>query len=211
MAGVVLGGRLIGILLYDVDYYIAHPAQIVMTWYGGMAFHGGLMGVVIAIFAFAWRHKVRPLPIGDLVCTAVPVGLFFGRIANFVNGELWGRVSDVSWAMVFPDPHAGPLPRHPSQLYEAATEGLMLGMVCWLLATRCGGLKREGAMTGVFFIGYGLARGFCELFREGDDTWFFKSGLITSGMLYCVPMIIIGWWLLARSRTGAGSSAGAPA
>ena len=211
LAGVVLGGRLIGIMLYDPLPYIKDPLEIARTWNGGMSFHGGLIGVVIAIFAFAWRHKIRPLPIGDLVCTAVPVGLLFGRIANFVNGELWGRASDVPWAMVFPHPDALGLPRHPSQLYEAGLEGLVLGVVAWLLATRCGGLKREGAMTGVFFVGYGLARGFCEIFREGDDTWFFKSGIITSGMLYCIPMIAVGWWLLARSRAGASAGSGAAA
>jgi phosphatidylglycerol:prolipoprotein diacylglycerol transferase len=201
MAGVVLGGRLIGIVLYDPWPYIRDPVEILRTWHGGMAFHGGLLGVVIAILLFAWRHQLRPLPIGDLVCTAAPVGLFFGRIANFVNGELWGRVSTVPWSMVFPDPEAGPQPRHPSQLYEAGLEGLVLGAVLWVLATRCGSLKREGAMTGVFMVGYALARGFCENFREGDDTWFFQSGYVTSGMLYSIPMIGVGLWLLMRART----------
>ena len=201
MAGVVLGGRLIGIILYDPWPYIRDPMEILRTWHGGMSFHGGLIGVVAAIFVFAWRQGVRPLPIGDLVCTAVPLGLLFGRIANFVNGELWGRVSFVPWAMVFPDKDAGPLPRHPSQLYEAGLEGLLLGVILWWLATRCGGLKREGAMTGTFFVGYGFTRGFCEIFREGDDTWFWTSGVITSGMLYCVPMVVVGAWLMWRTRT----------
>ena len=200
MAGVVLGGRLIGIILYDPLPYIRDPVEILRTWHGGMAFHGGLIGVVLVILLFARRHNVRPLPIGDVVCTAVPLGLFFGRIANFVNGELWGRPSNVPWAVVFPDTDAGGVPRHPSQLYEAGLEGLVLGVALWWLATRGGKLAREGYMTGAFFIGYGAARGFCELFREGDDTWFFQSGLFTSGMLYCVPMIIAGAWLIWRTK-----------
>ena len=201
LAGVVLGGRLIGIVLFDPWPYINDPLEIFRTWKGGMSFHGGLIGVVAAIFWFASKQKLRPLPIGDLVCTAVPIGLFFGRIANFINGELWGRPSDVAWSMIFPNKAAEGVPRHPSQLYEAALEGLVLGLVLWWLATRCGGLKREGAMTGVFMLGYGLARSFCELFREGDDTWFFRSGYITSGMLYSLPMIMVGVWLIQRSRT----------
>jgi len=201
LAGVVLGGRLLVVALYDPAPYLNDPLEIFRTWHGGMAFHGGLIGVSIAIGLFAWRYRLPALAIGDVVCTAVPIGLFFGRIANFVNGELWGRPSSVPWAMIFPDKDAGSVPRHPSQLYEAGLEGLVLGVVMWWLATRCGGLKRQGAMTGVFLAGYGLARGFCELFREGDNTWFFTSGIITSGMLYCVPMIAAGWWLLARTRT----------
>jgi len=201
MAGVVLGGRLIGILLYDPQNYIANPLEVFETWHGGMSFHGGLIGVTLAILLFAWRNHIRPLPIGDVICTAVPIGLFFGRIANFINGELWGRVSKLPWAMVFPDKDAGPEPRHPSQLYEATLEGLVLGLVLWVLATRCGGLKREGAMTGVFLFGYACARGFSELFREGDVTWFFHSPIITAGMLYCIPMVPVGLWLMLRART----------
>ena len=199
MAGVVLGGRLIGIVLYDPGPYIRDPWEVLRTWHGGMAFHGGLIGVTLAILLFAWRHGVRPLAISDVVAVAVPVGLFFGRIANFVNGELWGRITDVPWAMVFPDKDAGEFARHPSQLYEAGLEGLVLGVVLWWLATRRGKLANEGFMTGAFLLGYGLARGFCELFREGDDTWFFHSGWITSGMLYSVPMVAIGAWLMWRA------------
>ena len=198
LAGVVLGGRLGSVLLYEPLPFLKDPLEIFRTWHGGMAFHGGLLGVIIAILLFAWRHALRPLAIGDLVATVVPVGLFFGRIANFVNGELWGRVSDVPWAMVFPDKDAGTLPRHPSQIYEAGLEGLVLGLLLWWLATRRGGLMREGYQTGVFLIGYGLARGFCEVFREGDTTWFFKSEIITAGMLYCVPMVLAGAWLMWR-------------
>jgi phosphatidylglycerol---prolipoprotein diacylglyceryl transferase len=203
MAGVVLGGRLLNIVLYDPVPYLKDPMEILRTWHGGMSFHGGLLGVLIAILLFAWRHGLAPLPIGDVVCTVVPLGLFFGRIANFINGELWGRVSDVPWAMVFPDPDAGPQPRHPSQLYEAGLEGLLLGVVLYALASYCGALKRKGAMTGAFLIGYAITRSFSELFREGDSTWFFQSQYLTAGMLYCIPMVFVGWWLLARSRAAA--------
>ena len=199
MAGVVLGGRLIGILLYDPTPYLADPVEIFRLWHGGMSFHGGLIGVAIALIIFSRRQALGLLVSADLVATAVPVGLFFGRIANFINGELWGRVSDVPWAMVFPNKDAGGLARHPSQLYEAGLEGLALGAVLFWLATQRGALAKPGLQTGVFLIGYGYARGFCEFFREGDDTWFFRSGIITSGMLYCVPMILIGFWLVRRA------------
>ena len=197
MAGVVLGGRL-GVMLYDPRPYLNDPWEIFRTWRGGMAFHGGLIGVIIAITLFARRHSLRPLGIGDLVATVVPVGLFFGRIANFVNGELWGRVSDAPWAMVFPDRDAGPLPRHPSQLYEAGLEGLALGLVLWWLVTR-GWLKHEGFSTGAFLAGYGVARSLCELFREGDTIWLFPSAPMPAGMIYSLPMVAVGAWMMWRA------------
>jgi phosphatidylglycerol:prolipoprotein diacylglycerol transferase len=192
MSGVVLGGRVIGALLFDLPNYINDPLELVRVWHGGMSFHGGLIGVIIAIILFAGRHKVGVLHVGDVVCAAVPIGLFFGRIANFINGELWGRITNVPWAMVFPNPEAGEFPRHPSQLYEAALEGLLLGLVLWWLVWRGGRLRQPGFVAGAFLAGYGLARCFCEVFREGDDTWFFTSGLVTSGMLYSIPMIFAG-------------------
>ena len=207
LAGVVLGGRLIGIVLYDPSIYIKDPVEILRTWNGGMSFHGGLLGVMLALILFGRRHGFSPLLAGDAVCTAAPIGLFFGRIANFINGELWGRPSDVPWAMVFPNKDAGPYPRHPSQLYEAGLEGLALGVLMWWLATRRGGLQRDGLMTGVFMLGYGLARTFSELFREGDSTWFFQSGIVTSGMLYSLPMIAAGVWLIWRAARPVESAA----
>jgi phosphatidylglycerol---prolipoprotein diacylglyceryl transferase len=195
LGGVVIGGRLGSILLYDLTTYINDPIEVFRTLNGGMSFHGGLIGVVIALVAFARQQGLRFEMPGDLVATAVPVGLFFGRIANFINGELWGRVSEVPWAMVFPGRGAGLLPRHPSQLYEAGLEGLVLGLMLWR-----GALQREGLAGGVFLAGYGVFRAFCELFREGDPTWFFTSGVITSGMLYCVPMVLAGAWLIFRAR-----------
>ncbi len=199
LAGVVVGGRLGEVLLYHPEVYLKDPAEILRTWKGGMAFHGGLIGVALALYLFARRHGVNVLAPGDLVATVVPVGLFFGRIANFVNGELWGRVTDVPWAMVFPDPAAGPLPRHPSQLYEATLEGLVLGLILWWLVTYRGALRREGLASGVFLFGYGWARGLCELFREPDSTWFYQSPYLTGGMLYCIPMIVVGAWLIRRA------------
>ena len=200
LGGVVIGGRLGSILLYDLGTYVKDPVEIFRTLNGGMSFHGGLIGVVIALVMFARRQGLPLLLAGDPVAIVVPVGLFFGRIANFINGELWGRVSDAPWAMVFPGQGAGLLPRHPSQLYEAGLEGLALGAILWWLATRRGALQREGLATGVFLLGYGVFRAFCELFREGDSTWFFTSGAVTSGMLYCAPMVAVGGWLIFRAR-----------
>ena len=207
LGGVVIGGRLGSILLYDLGTYIKDPVEILRTLNGGMSFHGGLIGVVLALLAFTRLNGLRPLTAGDVVAVAVPVGLFFGRIANFINGELWGRVSDAPWAMVFPGQGAGPLPRHPSQLYEAGLEGLALGAILWWLATRRGALQREGLATGVFLAGYGVFRSLSELFREGDSTWFFQSGAITSGMLYSVPMVAAGIWLIRRSQLARVASA----
>ena len=203
MAGVIIGGRVFNAVLYDPAPYLADPLEIFRTWRGGMSFHGGVLGVVLALIVFARWNGLSFFTIGDLTCAAVPVGLFFGRIANFVNGELWGRVADVPWAMVFPDPGAGGVPRHPSQLYEAGLEGLALGLVLWWLVTRRGALARPGLISGVFLVGYALARGFCELFREGDSTWFFTSGFLTSGMLYSIPMVVVGIWLIWNARRDA--------
>ena len=147
--GVVLGGRVGYVLFYNLDYFLAHPASIPAVWEGGMSFHGGLVGATLGIWLFARREKVPMLTVADLCSAVVPLGIFFGRLANFIKPELWGRVSDVDWAMVFPDPAAGPFPRHPSQLYEAATEGVLLFVVL-MWAVRMGALKRPGLVTGLF-------------------------------------------------------------
>ncbi len=140
---VILGGRLGYVIFYNPGHFLANPADILKIWQGGMSFHGGFIGVIAGVFLFTRRHRMPLLQAGDAVALAAPAGLFFGRLANFINGELWGRVTDVPWAMVFPA--AGPEPRHPSQLYEAALEGLVLGAVMWVLASRRGWLKRPGA------------------------------------------------------------------
>jgi phosphatidylglycerol:prolipoprotein diacylglycerol transferase len=197
--GVVLGGRIGYILFYNLPYYSAHPLQALEVWHGGMSFHGGLIGSSIAILLFSWRRGISALPVFDLVAMVVPIGLFFGRIANFINGELWGRVSDVPWAMVFPG--AGPLPRHPSELYEAALEGVLLFIILAVMVRR-GALRRPALLSGSFLVGYGLFRIICETFREPDVQLGFLFGDVTMGMVLSVPMILIGVvavaWALRR-------------
>jgi phosphatidylglycerol---prolipoprotein diacylglyceryl transferase len=188
--GVILGGRLGYVLFYKPAFFVAHPLEIVMVWHGGMSFHGGFLGVVVAAFIFARRHGVPALLLADLLAVAAPVGLFFGRLANFINGELFGRVSDVPWAMVFP--HGGPLPRHPSQLYEAGLEGLVLFVIVASAAFATRARYRPGLIFGLFLIGYGCARSAVELFREPDAHLGFILGPITMGQVLSTPMILAG-------------------
>ena len=187
--GIVVGGRLGYVLFYNPAYFLAHPAEIPQLWKGGMSFHGGFLGCVAAVVAFALKRGIPMLSLGDVTCAVGPIGLFLGRIANFINGELWGRPSDVPWAVVFPA--AGPLPRHPSQLYEAALEGLVLFVVL-LLIVRTGGLRRPGLVTGAFALGYGIFRSFAELFREPDPQLGFLWGGLTMGMVLSVPLALAG-------------------
>ncbi|HEX6142478.1 MAG TPA: prolipoprotein diacylglyceryl transferase [Geminicoccaceae bacterium] len=195
--GVVLGGRLGYVLFYRPAYYLAHPLDALAVWEGGMSFHGGLIGVVVAIVLFAWRRERPLLEVGDAVCAAVPIGLFFGRLANFINGELYGRPSDVPWAMVFP--RGGPEPRHPSQLYEAALEGLILFLVVFWFALRPRRPEEQGLIAGVFLTGYALARTVAELFREPDAHLGFLLGGLTMGQLLSLPMLAAGILLIVRS------------
>jgi phosphatidylglycerol---prolipoprotein diacylglyceryl transferase len=201
--GIILGGRSGYVLFYNPAYFAANPSEIFQLWNGGMSFHGGFAGCVLAVVLFAWRRKISILSLGDLTCAAGPIGLFLGRMANFINGELWGRPADVPWAFVFP--HAGPLPRHPSQLYEAALEGLVLFLVLALFV-RGGALKRPGLIVGIFAIGYALARSFCELFREPDAQLGFLWGGLTMGMLLSIPLLLAGIafvvYALRSPRTG---------
>ncbi len=199
--GVVLGGRLGYVLFYKPGFYLSHPGEILAVWQGGMSFHGGMLGVIIAMALFAWRRGISFLEIGDAVAAAVPIGLFFGRIANFINGELFGRASDVPWAMVFP--HGGPEPRHPSQLYEAALEGLVLFLILFWFARRPRVPETAGQIGGLFLIGYGLARSFVEFFREPDvHLGFLLGGSVTMGQILSLPMILVGLFLLVRSHAG---------
>ncbi|QIE55442.1 prolipoprotein diacylglyceryl transferase [Pikeienuella piscinae] len=208
--GVILGGRLGFVLFYQPGHYLAHPGEILQVWSGGMSFHGGFLGVATALILFCRLHQAPLLQITDGVAAVAPVGLLLGRIANFINGELWGRTTEAPWGMVFPG--AGDIPRHPSQLYEAALEGALLFALLWLLATRRGWLKRPGLVTGLFFIGYGAARAFVELFRE-PDALFFGPGNpyghairftaeygLTMGQVLSLPMILIGFGLWAFTR-----------
>src|ERR1700675_39905 len=163
--GIILGGRIGYVLFYNLPHFAAHPIEIVQLWSGGMSFHGGFTGCVVAVLLFARKRGLPILSLGDITCAVGPIGIFLGRIANFINGELWGRPADVPWAMVFPG--GGPLPRHPSQLYEAALEGLLLLAVLALLM-RAGALKRPGLIIGAFAVVYAIARTTSEFFREPD-------------------------------------------
>ena len=204
--GIILGGRLGYVLFYNPAYFAANPLEIVQIWGGGMSFHGGFAGCVIAVLLFARSAKVPVLSLGDLTCAVAPIGLFLGRIANFINGELWGRTTDVPWAFVFPG--AGPLPRHPSQLYEAALEGLVLFIVL-AIAVRMGSLKRPGLTIGLFAIVYALGRSFCEFFREPDPQLGFLWGGLTMGMLLSIPLFLAGLAFVrcAMRRPALGSQA----
>ena len=184
---IILGGRTGYVLFYNLPHFTAHPFEIFELWNGGMSFHGGFLGCVVATVAFALRRGLPMLSLGDVTTAVAPIGLFLGRIANFINSELWGRPTDVPWAMIFPN--GGPIPRHPSQLYEAALEGLVLLIVLGLIV-RLGALKRPGLVTGAFALGYGVARIFCELFREPDPQLGFLWGGLTMGMLLCIPLIL---------------------
>lgn len=187
--GVILGGRIGFVAFYDPVYYAANPVDILKVWHGGMSFHGGLVGAALAIVLFARAKNLPVLPIFDLASAVTPIGLFFGRLANFINGELYGRVSDVPWAMVFPN--GGPEPRHPSQLYQAALEGVALFVLVQILV-RSGALKRPGLVCGLFVAGYGAARIVGELFRQPDAQIGFLAGGLTMGMLLSIPMVLLG-------------------
>ncbi len=196
--GIVLGGRIGEVLFYNLPYFLANPAEILQIWQGGMSFHGGLIGAAVAAHLFARAKGLATLSVYDLCSTVVPVGLLLGRIANFINGELWGRVADVPWAVIFPG--AGPEPRHPSQLYEAALEGAVL-LVLMIWASRRFGFVRPGRLTGVFGMGYGVARFLGEFFREPDEhLGFLAGGWLTMGMLLSLPVFAVGLWLWRRAR-----------
>ena len=219
VAGVILGGRLGFVLFYEPGDYLSHPAEIVKVWQGGMSFHGGFLGVVIAAWLYARRTGTRALRLADALAVAAPAGLLLGRIANFINAELWGRPTSAPWGVIFPGDAAqacataaGPCARHPSQLYEAGLEGLVLGLVM-LMLVRAGGLRRPGLCLGVFLGGYGLARFAVEFFRQADaqfvtpaNPWGHVLGGpvwgITMGQLLSLPMILAGLgfacWALAR-------------
>jgi phosphatidylglycerol:prolipoprotein diacylglycerol transferase len=215
--GVILGGRLGYATFYTggssgVPSLWADPAELVKLWNGGMSFHGGLIGTVLAIAWVSWRGKLKFLRVCDYIAVCVPFGLFFGRLANFVNGELWGRVArGVPWAMVFPD--AGPDPRHPSQLYEAGLEGLVLMTILLTLFWKTRARWRSGLLVGVFTLGYGLARFTIEYFREPDQQlqeFAARSGL-SMGQWLTVPMILLGLFFVVRALMRPPLGAGTPA
>jgi phosphatidylglycerol:prolipoprotein diacylglycerol transferase len=206
--GIILGGRIGYVLFYNPAYFAEHPFEALELWKGGMSFHGGFLGCVAAVILFALKRNLSILSLGDVTCAVGTIGIFLGRLANFINGELWGRPSDVPWAMVFPT--GGPVPRHPSQLYEAALEGVVLCAVLALLI-RGGALKRPGVILGAFAVGYAVARSFCELFREPDPQLGFLWGGLTMGMVLSVPLLLFGvtmiWIAMRRPPLNATQAA----
>jgi phosphatidylglycerol:prolipoprotein diacylglycerol transferase len=193
--GVILGGRIGYVLFYKPAYYLAHPNEILFIWQGGMSFHGGFLGVLIALYWIARRHQIAWLKLGDFLAPLVPIGLATGRLGNFLNGELWGRVTDVSWGMLFRD--GGPMPRHPSQLYEMFAEGVLLFVLLWWYSSRP---RPTGAVGGLFLLGYGFARFVCEFAREPDAFLGVLSLGMTMGQWLCLPMLLVGALLLVRSH-----------
>ena len=196
--GVVLGGRLGYVLFYKPGYYLANPADALAIWQGGMSFHGGLIGAIAAGALFCWRRGKRFLPLMDFVAPLVPLGLAAGRLGNFINGELWGRASDLPWAMVFPQAGDG-VPRHPSQLYQFAGEGLLLFVFLWWYSSRP---RPAGAVSGMFLIGYAVLRFAAEFAREPDAFLGLLAFGLTMGQLLCLPMLALGAWLVARAGRG---------
>lgn len=208
--GVIVGGRLGYVLFYQLEMYLADPLEIIKVWHGGMSFHGGAAGVFVAMAVYSWRHKLSFLRLTDIVACVVPIGLFFGRVANFINGELFGRVTSGPLGMVFPG--GGLLPRHPSQLYEAALEGLVLGLVLLFFVHRAAIRARPGLLTGMFIAGYGLARFTIEFFREPDPQIGYIADWLTMGQILSLPMVIGGGALVAvavwRGQSGSERQAG---
>ena len=202
--GIIVGGRTGYVLFYNLAFFIQHPAEIFELWKGGMSFHGGFLGCVAAVILFARRNDISILSLGDITTAVGPIGLFLGRLANFINSELWGRAADPSlpWAMVFPN--GGPLPRHPSQLYEAGLEGILLFTVLAVMI-RMGALKRPGLILGSFITIYGFARIAGEFFREPDPQLGFLWGGLTMGMLLSLPMIIVGAIIIVAARRKASA------
>ena len=218
VGGVILGGRMGYVLFYSEGQFLEDPMAILRVWEGGMSFHGGFLGVILAGALFARRNSVPPAKLADSLAIAAPVGLLLGRIANFINAELWGRPTDAPWGVIFPGGAAqdcpnveGPCARHPSQLYEAGLEGLLLGLVILYLAFARGWLKTPGALTGLFIAGYGAARFFVELFRQADPQFITPDNPmgyvlnvgafgLSMGQILSLPMILIGLALLIRAR-----------
>lgn len=206
--GIVLGGRVGYVLFYDFPNVVENPLRIFQIWNGGMSFHGGLLGTILAMVIFARKHSIPLWSLFDIVAAVVPIGLFCGRIANFINGELWGRVSDVPWAFVFPT--GGPFARHPSQLYEAILEGVVLFTLLAIMIFKAHSLKMPGLVSGVFVSLYALSRIFVEFFREPDaQIGYLAGGWLTMGMVLSIPMLAIGLWGIWRARRAASGLSGA--
>lgn len=218
IVGVILGGRLGYTVFYQPDFFGSDPMQIFRVWEGGMSFHGGFVGVIVAGVLFCRRNRIAMLPLADLMAAVVPIGLFFGRIANFINDELWGRPTDLPWGVAFPSEAAqacgeliGVCARHPSQIYEALLEGLLLFAVMSWLIWRRGWLKMPGKIAGLFFVGYGLSRFLVEFVRQPDAqfvslgnplgyAWQMAGYGLTMGQILTLPMLVVGLWFICRAK-----------
>jgi phosphatidylglycerol:prolipoprotein diacylglycerol transferase len=198
IVAVLVGGRLGYVLFYKPAYFLENPLAIPALWEGGMSFHGGLVGMIAALLLFARRRGVPFFAMMDVIAAATPIGLFFGRIANFINGELYGKPTDVAWAMIFPN--GGPMPRHPSQLYEAGLEGILLFILLYIVARHTEARSRYGFVSGLFLVGYALSRILVEFFREPDAHLGTIGGIASMGQLLSIPMLLFGLWLMARAR-----------
>ncbi len=200
MMGIIIGGRLGYVLFYNSSYYFSNPSAALAVWDGGMSFHGGFIGVCVSTILFCRKFKISLFRFADIIACASPIGLMLGRFANFINGELYGRVSDGPLAMVFP--HGGPYPRHPSQLYEAMLEGFLLFFILYFIYNFTNARNKPGLITGIFIIGYAIARTFVEQFREPDNHigFLFGTDLITMGQLLSAPMVIFGLYLIFRKK-----------
>ncbi|SNT74512.1 prolipoprotein diacylglyceryl transferase [Paracoccus seriniphilus] len=214
--GVILGGRLGFVLFYEPGFYLSNPVEILKVWQGGMSFHGGFLGVILAAWFFCRAQGIMPLRLADAMAVVAPIGLFFGRLANFINAELWGRPTDLPWGVIFPGEAAqscataaAACARHPSQLYEAGLEGLLLGLILLVVVMR-GGLRRPGLTFGIFLAGYGLARMFVELFRLADPQFITPDNPLghviggpviglTMGQLLSLPMVLLGLYFILRA------------
>ncbi|MDH4317701.1 MAG: prolipoprotein diacylglyceryl transferase [Desulfobulbaceae bacterium] len=205
--GVMLGGRLGYVVFYNLSYYLEHPIETLYTWHGGMSFHGGCIGVLTGGLIYCFRHKINFWKAADIYAATIPIGLGLGRLGNFINGELFGRVTEVGWGMIFPD--GGPLPRHPSQLYEAFLEGMVLFTILWMVKDKPWRKKSpcwpHGSLLALFLIGYGCLRSFVELFREPDQHLGFIFSHLTMGQLLSFTMVAVGLvlWLLRIKSSGA--------
>ena len=195
--GIIIGGRLGYVIFYKPTFFVENPLLIFAMWNGGMSFHGGLIGITLVTYIFVRQRALSFIGLGDMICAAAPIGIFFGRIANFINGELFGRESNVSWALVFP--RGGPNPRHPSQLYEAGLEGLVLFLILLVMIFRLKALQKQGLVSGAFLTGYGLSRYLVEFVRQPDSHLGTLFGILTMGQLLSFPLIVIGIWLISKA------------
>lgn len=196
--GVIIGGRLGYVLFYNFEFYISHPFEALKIWQGGMSFHGGLIGVITAMTLFAWKNTIPFFSLADRVAVVTPIGLFFGRIANFINGELVGRPTDMPWGMVFYD---GDIARHPSQIYQATTEGLVLFAIMIIAQKNASLRAQRGTLSGLFLIGYGIQRFFVEFTREPDAQLGYLIYHLSMGQLLCIPMVLAGLGICIHART----------